>query len=396
MLNTIDYVNLWYSQEQRRYIAKIEWFEIDFETGEIVVTDEDIKELIDGSLTTNVSQGSRRTVSLTMANDGKFIPNSNGLVWFSKGFKLYTGMILPDGTRQYNPQGMYLINSVSVTSDGAESTATINGVDIFSRLDSRLGGNLYNTFFIPAGADIYDAIKALFVKTPTYTPPINLSSDRVILNPNLKGKTAPHDFEANYGESYADLLIDIADAFSQQVYFDVNGNFIMENVIDEANITPLVHINSGESGTRGLFVDGSADFDLSQMFNQWTVVGEGLNGTVVSATAQDDNPLSPTYVGRIGIKAKTLEDSNIYTNNLCELRAKYELKKSTQLYNTANITIVPLDILKENDVVSLTNPICGWNRDKYVIQSISLPLNYSTAMSLSLSIARETIDVILF
>ena len=98
------------------------------------------------------------------------------------------------------------------------------------------------------------------------------------------------------------------------------------------------------------------------------------------AISKDDNPDSPFYIGgsagEIRIVLQGGEYDNIYTNELAQQRADYELWKRTRLEDNVTMTIAPIYDLDVNTVVerTLTNEETP---STYIIKSINTNLSYS-------------------
>lgn len=95
------------------------------------------------------------------------------------------------------------------------------------------------------------------------------------------------------------------------------------------------------------------------------------------AKAYDDNQNSPFYInGTVGIIRKVLrggEYDNIYTTELAQLRANWELYKRCRLQDSITITCVPIYWIKTNWLVEITlpNKYGEEKTEKYIINSIS-------------------------
>ena len=119
-------------------IAKIEWLDKNYNTIKEVPT------LLQSgsSVSIEYKNGTRRTVRLTLVNEYKdFIPNEDGLIWFNKAFRLYSGMRI-DGIDYWNEQGVFRIGNPALTSEFAQRSVNLEGYDLFSLLDGKLGAKL--------------------------------------------------------------------------------------------------------------------------------------------------------------------------------------------------------------------------------------------------------------
>lgn len=105
------------------------------------------------------------------------------------------------------------------------------------------------------------------------------------------------------------------------------------------------------------------------------------------AIAQDTNPQSPFYVdgpvGAIRIVLQGGDYDNIYTTELAQERADYELWCRTRLNDNVTLTVVPLYYLTTNVVVSrtLTNET---EPTLFITKSISTDLAYSGTQTIQM------------
>lgn len=107
----------------------------------------------------------------------------------------------------------------------------------------------------------------------------------------------------------------------------------------------------------------------------------------VYGEARDDNPQSPFYtrgtIGEIPIPLQGGEYDNIYTNNLAQQRAKYELYLHTRMNDGINLTCVPVWWLDVNIVVSYT-PKDTIIPKQYIIKSFSVDLQETGIQNISM------------
>lgn len=97
----------------------------------------------------------------------------------------------------------------------------------------------------------------------------------------------------------------------------------------------------------------------------------------IYATAQDDNPNSPYYVGKIGTKSIPLyggEFDNIWSDDLAEQRARYEVYKRARMNDSITLTGVPLYYLDVN--IKIEHQISSdYDSNQYLIKSITTDLS---------------------
>lgn len=79
-----------------------------------------------GQLTVNLQNGQRRSASVKLSNlDGAYDYNVNR-VWFGQQIALDEGLVLPDGSEFYLPQGVFYVSDPTETFKPGEKTADYN------------------------------------------------------------------------------------------------------------------------------------------------------------------------------------------------------------------------------------------------------------------------------
>lgn len=116
----------------------------------------------DGSLNVSLNNGQRRTASVELSNlDGAFSYNVNK-IWFGRRVRLSMGLVLPDGSDFYLPQGVFYIRNPAETLNPDAKTVTYNLVDKWSYLDGDLFGRLEGTYQAPRGnTNIFDVMTSI-------------------------------------------------------------------------------------------------------------------------------------------------------------------------------------------------------------------------------------------
>lgn len=114
-----------------------------------------------GSLSCNLQNGRRRQASVTLHNLDHAYEYAVEHVWFGQQIRLSEGLILPDGTEFYIPQGVFEIESPAEALKPGQRTVTYNLVDKWCNLDGTHFGNLEDVYSVTAGTNILAAIAAL-------------------------------------------------------------------------------------------------------------------------------------------------------------------------------------------------------------------------------------------
>ena len=106
-----------------------------------------------------------------------------------------------------------------------------------------------------------------------------------------------------------------------------------------------------------------------------------------SGYAEDDNPSSPFYVnssvGKIGIILNGGEYDNIYTTQLAQQRAEYELYKRAKIYDNVTLNVAPLYWCDVNKLISITLPTTN-QTNQYLIKSINTTLDINGTQNINM------------
>ena len=94
----------------------------------------------------------------------------------------------------------------------------------------------------------------------------------------------------------------------------------------------------------------------------------------------------------MGKKTKVCEDTNYYTDELCQDWANYLLKRNTILQSSLNISTIPMYHLDVNKLITITNEKNHLKQEKFLINSLSIPLGIGQ-MSMSV-ISVDELDAV--
>ena len=109
----------------------------------------------EGDITVNLQNGSRRQVNISLANlDGAYDYALNK-IWFGQQIRLSEGLILPDGTDFYIPQGVFLVENPEEAFEPGLRQASYQLTDKWAAIDGTLGGNLEGAYGVNAGTNIF-------------------------------------------------------------------------------------------------------------------------------------------------------------------------------------------------------------------------------------------------
>ena len=337
-----------------------------------------------GSISINYQQGVRRSISLTFIDTtGRFIPDSNGnLVWMNKKFKVFVGLKNEMTNKIYwFSQGVYYFTNSTSSRTGGDKVTTITGVDKFGIFGSELGYNqLESTYLIPAGTNIYEAIKGILNLDLGNGYPIDPIEP--ILDPVFKDEVCPYDVSKAPSSYLSEILIELADILGSDIYYDGTGRLRVESGTIDASYSNKSAIWDFDD-ILPEYIDPSISTNFVDFINAVKVVGNNINDEIYEYTAYNNNPNSPTRIDLIGIKLRYIESAAVYNNDRAKDYAEYKLNTLSiaQLAISFSCTFLPhLDV---NQVISITDRYFNYNRQRFIVQSLTIPLSFDGVMSVS-------------
>ena len=190
------------------------------------------------------------------------------------------------------------------------------------------------------------------------------------------------------GGSLGDLIIDLANMIACDVWYGIDGNLIFRSGTQD--ITKMNQPTLWEySDTEAEYLDNTTTYNFTDVKNIVVVVASNTSdSSYYSGTATNTNPQSPTRASVIGNKLKYITDSNISSDSLALDRAQYELVKSSILANTISFNSSYMIHLDVNNCITLTDSHYGYFMDRFVIQSLTIPLGANSKITVSCSNVR--------
>ena len=350
------------------------------ETINYEIPQEDIK--LGGSFDENYQDGQRRSLNFSLYNQtGKYNPGINSF-WVGTRLRLDRGIGSVDGTVLWCESGIFVVSQAQNSLGPSERTVQITAKDKFNLFDGKMG-TLETTYEIPIGSEIEHVINTIQLMGTGDGYP--LDPKPLIFHSSLKGKKTQATISKSAGESLGSILLELATQLSAEIFYNAHGNLtvVPTNEVNGDIDKPIIYDFVAENGDMsGL----NFSFDLDSIVNRVIIVGSSVTGGVVTATAINDDAGSPLCYQRIGYRTGSIiNDSNITTQYLAEERAQYELRKTLILKSSTSISILFNPLLSVNNLITITCDYYGLSRDKFLIQSISCPLDYSGTMSVSVS-----------
>lgn len=347
----------------------------------------DINENGNGSISINYGQGVYRTCTLSFNDpDGRFLPNSRTTLFgFNNKFKLYVGLKdIYTGDIYWWSQGVFYTVDPQITQDGSQRYVTTNGIDKFGRLSGDLGyGELTATHLIRAGTNLYKAIKDILL--------MDAGGGQVIdpipplLDPLFANEEIPYDINKDPGCFIGDILIELANIIGCDIFYDSEGRLnVRSGTYDYyySEQAPLWEFTDEKPE----YIAPSTTLNTKDVVNSVTVVSSNSNlNKVYVSTKQNTNAMSGVSVDQIGLKEKYITSSNIFSQQNADEYAEYELKKLSIIATQHSWQCTCIPHLTVNKVVEVTNHYMGLHRERFIVQSIEIPLKPSELMSISAS-----------
>lgn len=359
---------------------KLEWLNPDDSIAYEITTD---LYNTNGTLNVTNQSGCRRTFNLQIHNvDGKYDIDVNK-VWLGQKVKLYLGLYI-EGTPYLIQQGVFYLTNPTDIMNTAENCIQLNCTDKWSYLDGSLFGNLDGIYKVPVNSDIFDAIKALLLTDRGNGVPIDSTKPNISTFFNTKMTTlsngelvsvlkTPFTATIDKGQTFADVLLQFNTMLAGVVYYDTVGRLNVEpNETDllDKDKEILYKFDQNNSDILGK----SQEFKFTEVFNDILCVGATTNGYLAKGRATNNNIKSDLCVQRIGKKTKVYEDTNYYSDGLCQDWANYLLRNNTILQTSFSLQTIPLYHLDVNKLITITNTKYHLKEEKFLINSLSIPL----------------------
>jgi hypothetical protein len=356
-----DYLNE-IKKTVRQPIFKIQFLRNDSSPFSEVVSDLSAS----GSLNIQNKNGTRRSVGFDLNNfDKSYFPELDSPIWIGKQFKLWMGYRI-NNEDFFLPQGVFVMDDPSTDSNGA--IVSVSAVDKFALLDGSLGGEMDSIFIINAGTTLNTAIRSVMLLS-------NDTSD-IIIDGTVASQTLPYRIIKETGDTIGAVLIEIANAFSCNVYYNENGQLTVEKDISDS-IKGSAHkfnVSQDEVNYNG----GNIRHMFNKVFNSCLVIGDNVNGAIATGRVYNNDLLSDTSIPNVGLeRTLVIYDDIIYNNTLAVERAKYELKRATVVGSEGSIPSVPMYHLDVDRVITLTDDRLGFENKRFVINSLSIPFDNS-------------------
>lgn len=333
-----------------------------------------------GNFTENYQNGQRKSVNINLINiDGKYTPSIN-TIWVHDRFRFDIGLEF-DGQVYWFPRGIYILGNPSADHQDSDKQVSLTLVDKFAVLEGK-AGTLEATYEIPVDSDIEQAIMGILTLDNGSGYPIDLKP--IIYDRAFKGLKMPYTLSKDAGSTLGEMLLEIGTILNAEVYYNSQGNLCFININETTLDVQKASLWDYSDEDRD-YGSATANYDFENAVNEVHVVGDNINNEIFSAMAKNENPVSPLCIQRIGRRIEYINDSNIYSDDLAQQRADYELRKFGILKTTMNIQVSFNPLLFVNNLVTITDKYYNLARERFLIQSISYTIGNESQMTVNCS-----------
>ena len=352
--------------------------------------------IADGTLSVNLQNGQRRSVGITLSNvDAEFDYNVNN-IWFGQQIALDEGVVLPDGTDYYIPQGVFLVSNPEDIFEPNRKTISFDLVDKWAAVDGSLGGNLEGTHEVPVNTNIFEPVSALLQDdigngyprdstSPVYTVYYDDKTQILPDGTTVSLLDSPYTLTVDGdGGTEGDVILKLGEMLNAIVGYDASGALrfdASQDDIEDMTKPVLWTFSPGET----TFLGATYSVKNTEVFNDYIVVGEQLDDyTQPKGRAQNLDPKSPTNIMKIGRKTVRYSANGYATDTQCQDLAAWKLKRSTVLQKAVSISCPQILHLRENCLVEITREDKPGNpTERHLIQGFSRPLTGTDSMTIS-------------
>jgi hypothetical protein len=382
------FLNTFYRTHKRVIVANVCKFD-----GTVV---QQLRTVVDGTVTVDETQATRRTLSLTIESQGHNLDDLIPRVETdllnpasSHEIRIYRGIDYQDGSPdELVPLGVFQMSKPQITEKTAKSGTVsyeivVTGYDRSSWI-ARLAW--ITPYTIEQGTNLRDAvIAAVENRVGVGTLRFNVVTTTATVQYTVWGLTT-----GSADNPWTDLT-SLVSAFGYEIFFDVTGTFVMREIA-YADTTLPANIGEFEEGVNCTTTAIELTLDETQEYNGVICIarGKGIAVAPVQAEAWDTDPNSPTYYlgpwGKVPYVFVThafpvFGQTNAEAVAQAQIVAQAMLLRLLQQLNGVSVSSIPVPFLQEGDVVSLKRSSMGIEAgSKYVISTMTIPLDTMTEM----------------
>lgn len=300
----------------------------------------------------------------------KYAPSVDGL-WYGKKIKYDVGVYW-NGKPYYFDRGVYII-------DGFELSHTTNQREITYYLKDKFciyagtTGTLDTGYEVPVDTPIDEVISSIQNFSNTDETVNDLKS--CIIDTKYTNFKTQATIRVEAGGKLSEVYDQLATQMSAEYYYNSIGRlcfYPMDESLNEVD-KPIIWQYT-EVDLDGLNFNSNED-----LVNVVKVVGDSVDGKIYSAIVKNENLNSPINIYYIKERMDApIQDPNIWSDEMAEDLAKYNLRKKTILALKQNINVPYNPLLMVNNLIEISNKDLNIDKEKFLINSISYTSNNPT------------------
>lgn len=336
---------------------------------ELIRTDgtTEVLEHTGGSVTVDRAQSPRRTCTVSLA-DPSLIPRApaDKLSVYGAKLRVSRGITYGDGSTELAPIGFFRLDQVTGDPDTGPVTITGSGLE---------AAIIDDQFKVPttiaAATTAVTGITQLIQATLPGATVISRATNAAVGTMTWDAQT-----------SRWDACQALATAIGAEVYCDAGGTFVIAPLPDLTGSSVVWEVAAGEGG---VMVSANRGMSRAGVYNSVTAYGENVvdGAPPVSATAEDTDPTSPTYVG--GPFGRVVGDdytsATLTTTALCQAAAAQLLKTALKPNATCDLTSLPNPLLEPGDVLRAI--YADSSRELHQVASFEIGLGVADAFTMA-------------
>lgn len=331
-----------------------------------------------GSLNITDNDGVRRTCNFTLANYNKELTPYVESLTIGDKFRLYLGESIDD-EKIFFDQGVFIFNNPVCRADNGDNSIQISGTDKWSCLNGSHGGVLEGTYIVKSGSTFGDMVRrtlALDIVNDPITPNIH---------PNLEDVEITYDITKTHGDTIADIFLDVSLNINARIYYDKSGR-LTAMPIEEYRYKATSFIFENDDIA---LLSSEKTIGLENVYNSVLVVSENTteSGEEIITELKNEDLSDPNSIPNCGIKKVYIVNdylAGITTQELCDIRAKYELRKIKEILSSFSVQTTAILYLDEGDVVLIDNSDINKVPERYAIKNISRTIGTDIQMSMDI------------
>ena len=184
--------------------------------------------------------------------------------------------------------------------------------------------------------------------------------------------------------TYASVILGFAEMLNAWVGYDAAGRLRIDPSQDDLLDTEKP-VNCAFSMEETTLLGMTYTAENTEVYNDYIVLGAALDdNSQPGARATNNDPMSDTNVQLIGRKTIWTEEDGYTTQTMCRDRAEWEMKRSTVLQKSVDISCGQFFHLAENTIVTVArSDKAGTPVERHLVTGFSRSLTGQGQMAIS-------------